>query len=107
MKKRKIMLIKILYIFIPLILIAVPVYSTEEIIQSQSETLNIKGFISEANKYTSEVFDGIDASELLTNAIQGKIDNKTIFNKIINLFGDEIKDTIKIMRKCYCNNCNT
>jgi hypothetical protein len=98
MKKQKMIFIKILYIFIPLILITMPVYSTEEIIQNQSETLNIKGFISEANKYTANVFEDIDAGTLLNEAIQGKINNKTIFNKIINLFGDEVKDTLKIMR---------
>lgn len=84
-----------------------PVYSTDEIIQSQSETLNIKGFISEANKYTQDVFEDIDAGTLLSEAIQGKVDNETLFNKIINLFGTEVKDTLKIMRKHYCNNCNT
>jgi hypothetical protein len=83
-----------------------PVYSTDEIIQSQSETLNIKEFISQANKYTSNVFEDIDAGILLSDAIQGKVDNETIFNQIINLFGSEVKDTLKIMRWNYCNNCN-
>lgn len=75
----------------------------EEIIQSQSETLNIKGFIEEANKYTQEVFSGIDAKDLINDAIKGKIDNKTLFDKVLNLIGKEVKQTIQIVRKYYCN----
>lgn len=70
----------------------------EEILQSQSETLDISGFIEEADKYTKKVFSDIDTSSLLNNAIKGDIDNKTIISKILNLFGKEIKSTIKIIR---------
>lgn len=73
------------------------VASEEEIIQSQSETLNIKGFVEEANKYTKNVFSGIDANDLINDAIKGKIDNKTLFDKIINLLGSEVKETIQIV----------
>ena len=79
------------------------VASEEEIIQSQSETLNIKGFVEEANKYTKNVFSGIDANDLINDAIKGKIDNKTLFDKIINLLGGEVKETIQIVRKYYCS----
>lgn len=75
----------------------------EEIIQSQSETLNIKGFIEEANKYTQEVFSGIDAKDLINDAIKGKINNKTLFDKVLNLLSKEVKQTIQIVRKYYCN----
>lgn len=81
--------------------------SQEEILQSQSETLNIKGFVSQADKYTQEVFEGMDMQNLLNDAIKGKVDNKTIFQKILNLFGDEIKETLKIIRKYYCYYCNS
>lgn len=79
------------------------VASEAEIIQSQSETLNIKGFVEEANKYTKNVFSGIDANDLINDAIKGKIDNKTLFDKIINLLGGEVKETIQIVRKYYCS----
>lgn len=104
MKKRKIMFIKSIILTILFISITLPCHaSQEEILQSQSETLNIKEFVSQANKYTQDVFDGIDVGKLLSEAIGGKIDNQTIFTKILNLFGKEIKDTLKIIRKYYCD----
>ena len=75
--------------------------------QSQSETLNIKEFVSQANNYTSDIFEGMDIGTVLNDAIKGKIDNQTIFSKIVSLFGKEIKDTIKIIRKCHCYYCYT
>lgn len=104
MKKEIIILILFIFFFT----LSPPCLATkEEILKSQSETLNINEFVQQANKYTKEVFDGIDTKDLLNEAIQGKIDNKTIFNKVINLFGKEVKDTIKIIRKYYCNCYNT
>lgn len=88
----------ILFIFLILLLPTTTSLATqEEILDSQSETLNIKGFVSEANKYTKEVFEDIEVDELLQDAIKGNIDNKTLFQKVINLFGKEIKDTIRII----------
>lgn len=99
MKKRVIIL---LFIFI--LSLGPPSYGTQEdILQSQFETLNIKGFVEQANEYTEEVFSGMDAGRLLNDAIAGKIDNQTIFSKIINLFGKEIKDTVKVIRKYHYN----
>ena len=93
-------IIIILIIFIALLIPPSPCKATqEEIIQNQSETLNIKEFISQANKYTKNVFDGLDAGTVLKDAISGKIDNQTLFTKILGLFGKEIKDTLKIIRK--------
>lgn len=105
MKKQKIIF---LILFIVLLITPSASYATqEEILQSQSETLNIKEFINKANKYTQDVFEGLDASTLLNDAISGKIDNKTIFTKILSLFGEEIKDTLKTIRKHYCYYSNT
>ena len=81
--------------------------SQEEILKSQSESLNISGFLSEANKYTKEAFSGLDVNELMNSAIKGNVDNKTILSKILSLFGSEIGKTLKIIRKYYCSNCNT
>lgn len=97
MKQKKIL--KLFVIFLIAFCIAPPVLaSQEEILQTQSETLNIKEFVSKANDYTKEVFDGVDTGTLLNEAITGKIDNKTIFSKILNLFGKEVKQTIGIIR---------
>ena len=57
MKKRKKKLTKILFLFITFFLIITPCSaSQEEILKSQSDTLNIKGFVDEAGKYTRGSF---------------------------------------------------
>lgn len=38
--------------------------ATDELIQSQMQSLNIKNFTDEANKYTKQVFPEIDAREI-------------------------------------------
>ncbi len=79
----------------------------EEILEEQSKTLNINQFTTKADEYTKDVFNGIDTKELLNSAIKGEIDNKTIITKILNLFGDEIRQTLHILRR-YCSNyCST
>lgn len=105
---QKIKLQIILIVFLIIISISnISISSQEEILESQYDALNIKEFVSEANSYTEEVFDGIDAKELMDSAIKGKIDNKTLINKVMNLFGKEIGQTLKIVRK-YCSGyCDT
>lgn len=89
-------LLKILFVFIICISIFENVYATEdeEIIKSQIESLEIHDFIEQSDKYSSEVFDDINISEIMTNAIQGKIDNSTIYKRIVNLFAKEIRSVI-------------
>ena len=67
---------------------------TDAILESQSETLGISSFIEEADKYKSEDFD-IDIGDLITQAIKGEIDNKTIGEKILNLLFNQIGEAIK------------
>lgn len=43
----------------------------------------------------------------MSDAIKGNIDNKTIFSKIINLFGKEVSQTLTIVREHYCSYCST
>ena len=69
----------------------------EEILNSQSDKLNIKKFVDEANSYTKDSFEDFDINELLNNALKGNINNKSILEKIINLFSKEIGQTLKIM----------
>lgn len=108
MKKQKTKLLIIFITFITFFIIRSPCFATqEEILKSQSETLNIPGFVDEANKYTQDVFSGIDVGDLMNNAIKGNVDNKTILSKILSLFGSEIGKTLKIIRKYYRSSCNT
>ena len=57
--------------------------SQEDIIESQQESLGINSFIEEADKYTGDVYEGIDMGELFSSAITGNIDNETIFKSIL------------------------
>ena len=83
--------------FIWFICIPMHVCATDDILESQRESLNINGFINEANKYTKEIFEDIDFGEFLNETIKGNVDNTTIIHKILGLFGEEIIQTIKIM----------
>lgn len=67
----------------------------EEMINSQKETFGISSFIKNANKYTGEFFEGIDINSMLNSAIKGNIDKNTLYKKIINLLGKEVKTGIK------------
>ncbi len=101
-------IIKIIIIFLLISSLSnISLATQEKILESQSETLNIKGFVEEANKYTEDVFTGIDTNDLMNDAIKGEIDNKTLIDKILNIFGKEIKQTLRIIRKYYCHYCNT
>lgn len=71
--------------------------STEDIIESQQETLGINEFIDEADKYTKDIYEDIDMGELFSSAITGKIDNKTIVQSILHALGGEVFDAIVVL----------
>ena len=72
--------------------------STEsDIFQEQQSEFKIKDFLKETKKYTSNFLENIDISEIFKNATKGKIDNKKIFGKILNLLGKEVKGTLKTL----------
>ena len=72
-------------------------YATDDVIISQMDSLKISNFINESKKYTEEIFPDLDVSKLLNDAISGKFDENSIFKNILNLFGKEIKNTLKIL----------
>lgn len=65
-----------------------------EIIESQKESLDVQGFVKEANNYTKDVFSDTDMGEFLNSAISGKVDNRKIFLSVWNLFGKEFTSCI-------------
>ena len=87
----------IIFVFLILCIGNQSIATDGEIIQSQKDSLKISSFIEEAQKYTKEIFPDIDMDNLLSSAINGNIDNNGIFKGIFNLFGKEVKDTIKIL----------
>lgn len=90
---KKVIIIFFILLFIPNYVFA----ETEEIMSTIQENFGISGFIKEAEEYTGEFFQDINFKEMLNDAIQGKIDNKTIYKKIIKIMGKEITSNIKIL----------
>lgn len=64
------------------------------ILESQSKSVGISSFVEEANKYKNEDFD-LDINELISSAIKGNIDNKSIGEKILSIFFGQIGESIK------------
>lgn len=89
----------ILKLIIIIILIPINVYAEddENLMQTTQEQFNISGFIKEANKYTNGFLGEIDLNDYLNQAISGNVDNKTLYQKIIKLFGKEITESIKTL----------
>lgn len=79
----------------------------EEIFEEQMKTLNISDFISETQKYTDESIGEININEILTSAITGKVENKNLVKKVLDIFGNEVRNAIKVMRKYTDNYIDT
>ena len=91
---KKIILIFILILMIPINVLA---ETEEEIMSSTQEKFNISGFINQAEEYTGDFFDDMDLSDIFNQAIQGKVNNQTIYIKIIKILGKEVSSNIKIL----------
>lgn len=92
------MIKKIIIIFILINFSISPiVYSTDEIISSQMDALNLSSFINEGQKYTEDIFPDIDLNQLLNSAIRGEVDNKGIYKGILSIFGKEIVSSISLV----------
>lgn len=92
--KKYIIWISIIFLFF--ISIETTVYSNnDETLEEEQKEFGIQKFIQNAKQYTGEFFEGIDIGEILNDAIQGKVDNSTIFKKILNLLGSEVVDSSK------------
>lgn len=72
--------------------------STEEILKNQSDSIGISSFIEAAKKYKNDDLD-IDVEEIISSAIKGNIDNKTLGKKILSILGVQLEETIATIRK--------
>lgn len=63
-------------------------------IDEQKELFGISDFVKESQKYSGDFFKDIDLTETLSQAITGQVDNNTIYKKILNLFGTEVRSSI-------------
>ena len=91
---KKIILIFILILIIPTNALA---ETEEEIMSSTQEKFNISGFINQAQEYTGDFFEDMDLSDIFNQAVQGKVNNQTIYKKIIKILGNEVSSNIKIL----------
>lgn len=90
--------IQMIIIIILLITCTNTVYATNsQVLEAQQNSLNISGFIEESKKYTEEIFPDLDLSSLFESAIKGEVNDKTILQGVFNLFGKELKSTIKTL----------
>ena len=67
----------------------------EVIVEEQKEMFGINSFIKNAKEYSGKFFAEIDLQEMLNSAIKGEMDNTSIYQKIFNLLGEEVKIGIK------------
>lgn len=103
MKKR-------IYLYIIIIMILVPkicyasneleentIIDTNTILEEQQENFGIRDFLKESENYAPDFLKDLDITNIFNNAIKGKIDNKNILKKILNLAGSQIKSTLIIL----------
>ena len=90
---------KILYSMLIFLLFTTNVVyaETSEILKSQEESFGISDFVKETEKYTGDFFENTDISEIFNNAVTGNIDNSSIWKKVVNLLGKEVKSSIQIL----------
>ena len=95
MKKEKIFLLIITIIIFILFPMQQSYANEQETIQEQQEDFKIQDFIKNAKEYGGEFFENMNINEILNKAIEGKVDNSTLFKRIFNLLGSEVSTNIK------------
>ena len=71
--------------------------SMDAILKEQQSSFGISDFLKEAENYSPDFIKDLHISDIFSMAINGKIDNSTIFKKILSLSGTEITNTLKIL----------
>ena len=92
---------KIILIFIlVLIILMLPTQvfaENEEIMTSTQEKFNINSFLKDAKEYTGDFFEDVSITDMFNEAIQGKINNQTIYKKVFKLLGQEVTSSLKVL----------
>ena len=92
---------KIILIFIlVLIILMLPnqVFAeNEEIMTSTQEKFNINSFLKDAKEYTGDFFEDVSITDMFNEAVQGKINNQTIYKKVLKLLGQEVTSSLKVL----------
>ena len=93
MKIKVLILILAIYYFTTNITYA----NTDNILQEQKDNFGISSFIKEAEKYSGDFLQDTNITDVLNSAILGKVDNSSIFKKVINIFGQEALESMKTL----------
>jgi len=93
-KKRLIYIFIILFIFFPSLNVNAESL-TSKMIQEEKEKFEINDFVNEAEKYTNDFLEDTSISDMITSAINGKIDNNQMLKKLLKIFGKEIVSSLK------------
>ena len=88
---------KTLIIFSFIFIINTLSFATEEIINSQAESLGIGSFLKEADKYTKDFEDEINTKELFNLALSGKLKTKGIAGIVLKALGSEITGSLRVI----------
>ena len=88
MKRRvyffRFIILTIFFLFVNSSIVFAEETGTEGILESQKNSLNISGFLDEANKYTSDLYGNFDVDDIFNKAIKGEIDNESIIKKFLS-----------------------
>lgn len=93
----KIITITISIIIFPNLIYADSDLNTQQILKQQESNFGVREFLKETEQYTPDFMKDIDIEETFSTAIKGKIDNLSLFKRIIKLFTLQITETIKIL----------
>lgn len=69
----------------------------EEIMDMQVEALDLSSFLGEVDKYTEDIYEDINMTQLFTSALTGSVDNDKIYKSILNKIGGEVVDAISVI----------
>ena len=71
------------------------IIDTDAVINSGEQTLKISSILEEAESYKTEALDNINISQILKDAIKGKVETKTIGKNILNILAKNSLSAIK------------
>lgn len=67
----------------------------DETLDKEKKKLGIEEFVQNSEEYKGEFWEDIDIKDILDDAINGKIDNNTLLDKVFSLFGKEFLSSVK------------
>lgn len=70
---------------------------TDDMLKEQKENFGISSFIKEAEKYSGDFFEDVKIQDIFNTAVGGKVDNNVIINKILNILGKEVIQSLKVL----------